>query len=199
MKQLRRKVLIVLLVCGMFGCADNASKPAEERHCAELSFGEPSLSGMHASLEILRAGELLYRIGNGELSGERAKSAYDVYTDALKTMETDAALAYIRYSRDVTDEANRNRYSELYVQVYALRCILIDAALRLSRDPALSAFFDETAVERLEREDALSDLSVLPLIERERALISAYEMLPATLTIEFFGRTWTGDGILSDK
>ena len=87
-------------------------------------------------------------------------------TDALFGIETDAALAYIAWCRDMENDAAWRKYD------------------RLKGEAEARIYPDEPAL--------------LPLLREERALVRQYDLLPVALRIEMFGKTWTGDAILSD-
>lgn len=197
MKRILSLLLIVMILCGTSGCRRTVPVPESTYH-TELSFSEITGSGTDAALEIARANELLFRIGRGEISGKHAQETLEARTEALKALQTDAAIAYVRYCMDVTNDANRQKYDTLSIQTETLACILTDAALRLSEDPALKDVYDAETVEKLMYENALSNEAVLPLLERERALVGAYEALSEELSVEYKGRARTGDEILSD-
>lgn len=196
MKRIIAILLIFAMLCGMPGCGEKTGTDTVDH--TELPFDALALSGIDAKLEIARAKELLFRIEHGELTGTRAQDALDARTEAYRKLRTDASLVYVRYCKDVTNEANKQAYDALSVDIETLSCILIDAALLLKDDPALSDRYDAETVNTLFRDDALSDPSILPLAERELALIGAYEALPEKLRVEYKGKTWTGDEILSD-
>ncbi|MBR4907002.1 MAG: hypothetical protein IKZ44_09175 [Clostridia bacterium] len=197
MKRILSLLLIVILLYANPGCKRAEPAPENTYH-TELSFSELSDSGIDAALEIARAKELLFRIERGEIFGKHAQETLESRADAHMKIQTDAAIAYVRYCMDVSNEANRQKYDTLSIQAETLACILTDAALRLSEDPALKDVYDAETVEMLLREDALSDDAVLPLFERERELVGAYEALPDQLRVEYGGKMWTGDEILSD-
>lgn len=196
MKRIVTILLAALLAC--CGCgAPHSPEPEAPEHTA-LSFSELPEPPGDAALTVLRAKELLLRIENGELSGEAALAKLETAQSAARSLETAAAVAYVRYSLDVTDEARRTAYETLEGQLYELGCVLNDAALLLTKDPALSDRFDAETAERLVRADALSDLSVSSLAERERALVGAYDTLESRLRVPYKDREWTGDAILND-
>lgn len=195
MKRIVTLFLIAAILCGTLGCGEHNTGIA---YHTELTFGELKVSGTDAALEIARAKELLFRIERGELTGIRAQDALDARTEAYRKLQTDASIAYVRYCIDVTNEANKQAYDALSIDVETLRGSLVDAALLLKDDPALQAYYDAETVKALLREDTLSDPSVLPLIEKERALVGEYEALSEQLRIEYKGKAWTGDEILSD-
>lgn len=174
-----------------------SAAPAQTAH-TPFSFSELPGPPDNVALTVLRAKELLFRIGNGEIGGEAAQNALDALARSLRALQTDAAIAYVYYCRDVTDEARKATYDALETACYELGCVLNDAGLLLMQDPVLSGRYDAETERRLRRADALSDLSLLPLIERERALIGAYETLESNLTVTYGGRVWTGDAILND-
>ena len=197
MKRILSLLLIVILMYGMTGCKRTVPVPESMYH-TELSFSELADSGIDAALEIARAKELLFRIERGELTGLHAQETLDARTDALRALQTDAAIAYVRYCLDVTNEGNKQAYESLAKEIDVLSCILVDAALLLSKEPSLKDVYDAETVEALKRADMLSDPSVISLFERERTLVGAYEALSGTLSVERNGRAWTGDEILSD-
>lgn len=197
MKRFLALVLCFTLLFGTFGCGKK-EKTKEKPYHTDLSFSELSDSGIDASLEIARAKELLFRIEKGELSGIKAQKRLDERADALKKLRTDASIAYVRYCLDIGNDAEKRAYDTLLLQLYTLECVLVDAALLLSEDPALRDQYDEKTIETLLRADALSDPDIQPLMERERALEEKYELLSIDLTVEYKGKTWTGDEILSD-
>ena len=197
MKRILSLLLIVILLHAVTGCKRAVPVPESAYH-TKLSFCEITDSGINAALEIARANELLFRIKRGEISGKHAQETLEAKTDALMKLRTDTAIAYVRYCMDVTNEVNRQKYDTLSIQTETLACILTDAALRLSEDPLLRDLYDAKTVETLLREDALSDDAVLPLLERERVLVGAYEALSGELSVEYKGRAWTGDEILSN-
>ena len=196
MKRLFSFLLAFSVLCS--ACTRGHRTEREAPSHTDLSFAELTESGEDVGLALARAGELVFRIERGELSGLCAQEALDAHLASYERLRTDAALAYVRYCLDVTDPEARQRYDALSVKLDALACVLTDAALLLSRDPALSDRYDAETVDRLLREDALSDLSLQPLLARERELVGQYEALPETLFAERNGRRWTGDQILSD-
>ncbi len=198
MKRILSLFLLAALLCGIYGCKHTTATASENAYHTELSFSEMTDSGTDAALEIARANELLFRIERGEISGKHAQETLEARTEALKALQTDAAIAYIRYCMNITNEANRQAYDTLSIQTETLACILVDAALHLSEDPALKDVYNADTVNALRREDALSDDAILPLLERERALVGSYEALSEALSVEYKGRAWTGDEILSD-
>ncbi len=194
MKRILSLLLIAVLLAGT-GCRQNVP---EKTYHTDLSFSELSDSGTDAALEIARAKELRFRVERGELSGARAQESFGARANAMRRLQTDEAIAYVRYCMDVTNAGNRQKYDTLTLQLQTLAGILTDVALLLSEDPALKDLYDAETVEALLRADALSDPAVLPLLARERALEGEYEALPGKLTAELNGRKWTGDEILSD-
>lgn len=198
MKRILTMLLIAAVLCGLPGCSCSRGNTIVTVHHTELSFDELKASGTDAKLEIARAKELLFRIERGELSGTHAQDALDARTEAYRKLQTDASVAYVRYCLDVTNEANKQAYHTLCVDTEALSCILIDAALLLKDDPALKDRYDTGTVEALLRADALSNAAILPLLEREQALVGEYEALSERLRIAYKGKEWTGDEILSD-
>ena len=197
MKRFLSLILIAAMLCSVPGCKRGRIVCSENTHTA-LSFSELTESGTDAALELARAKEMLFRIERGELEGLHAQETLDARAEAYQKLETDAAIAYVRYCMDVTNEANKEAYDTLSLHISAIACVLTDAALLLAGDPSLSDRYDTDTVEALRRADALSDPAVLPLIERERALVGAYEALPDTLRVERNGKSRTGDEILSD-
>lgn len=187
-----------MLLLAAIGCGNGEQAVCAAVYHTDLCFRELKPSGVDAELEIARTKELLFRIGRRELAGERAQEALDARSEAYRKLRTDAALAYVEYCFDVTDAVKKQRYDTLSVQLDALGCLLIDTALQLSEDPALSDRYDAETTAALKREDALSDPAVQPLLERERMLVGQYEALPEKLRVDRNGRSWTGDGILSD-
>lgn len=199
MKRFLSLLLSVIILCGIYGCKHRGGSDPDHAYHTELSFSELADSGTDAALELARAREMLFRIERGELTGLHAQETLDARTEAYQKLETDAAIAYVRYCTDVTNEANKQAYDALSLQVSALACVLVDAALLLKDDPTLTDRYDAETVEALIAEDRLSDPSVLPLLERERELVGAYEALSDTLTVERNGKIRTGDEILSDS
>lgn len=197
MKRILSVLLIATVLCGIPGCG--GEKNADAAYHTALTFDALTLSGIDAALEIARTRELLFRIERGELSGAHAQKALDTRAEAYRKLQTDAAIAYVRYCKDVTNAANKAAYDALSIDVDTLRGCLIDAALLLAEDPALKDRYPAETVNALFREDALSDPSILPLIRKERALIGEYEALPTSLRIAYRGKEWTGDEILSDQ
>jgi len=207
-----KRFLSMLLIAALFllcGCnaplsavasdfARIEAVPAQRTVHTALSFSELPDAPEDAALTVLRAKELLFRIENGELAGDAALAALNAMQREARALQTDAAIAYVRYCRDVTDEARKASYDTLDAACYELGCVLNDAGLLLLNDPALSDRYDAETERKLRRTDALSDRSLLPLIERERALVGAYETLESNLTVTYGGRVWTGDAILND-
>ncbi|MBR0508077.1 MAG: hypothetical protein IJJ86_05665 [Clostridia bacterium] len=195
---MKRTVTILLLsaILTLSGCT--AQPPERPAAHTALSFSELPEPPEDAGLTVLRAKELLFRIENGELFGEAAQTALDGFGRKAHSLETAAAIAYVRFCFDVTDEARRTAYETLESQRYELGCVLCDAALLLSTDPALSDRYDAETRIGLDRADALSDLSVGPLLERERALVNAYDALESRLTVPYRGREWSAGEILND-
>lgn len=195
---MKRFFSLILTIFLFIGCACGKTAPVEPVRHTDLTFSELNGSGEDAGLEIARTRELLFRIERGELNGERAQAALDARTEAYQKLNSDAALAYVRYCLDVTNEENKRRYDALSVRLDTLGALLVDAALLLSQDPAISYQYDAETVEALRRADALADPALEPLFAKERELIGRYEALSETLTVERNGTRWTGDAILND-
>lgn len=210
MKRIVILLLSAVLLFGSFGCdstpwsavaRDFLQIPPDEKEIAfhtDRTFSELTASGIDAALEKARAKELLFRIERGEIAGEDAQRALDARAEAYAHLGTDAALAYVHYCKDVTDTEKKQAYDSLAAARSAIACDLTDAALLLSSDPSLKDRYDQKTVNALRRADTLSDPSVLPLLERERALVGRYESLSEDLKLSYRGREWTGDAILSD-
>ncbi len=197
---MKKRAVSILLSLALLLCAACARKTSYESGTAhtELLFSELPDGGEDAQLELARAKELLFRIERGEIEGTAAQEALDARADAFERLSTDAAIAYVRYCLDVTDEEQKARYDTLSLTLDALSCVLTDIALLLKDDPALKDRYDAETVAALERADRLSDLSIQPLLERERELVGQYEGLSEALTVEYNGTLWTGDAIVSD-
>ena len=198
MKRILSILLITMILCGLSGCRGGREAASEHAYHTERMFSELVDSGTDAALEIARAKELLFRIENGEVFGTHAQELLDARMEAYRRLETDTAIAYVRYCMDVTNETGKQAYDTLSIQIGSLACILTEAAILLKDDPALRDRYDAEAVEDLLQKDALSDLAVMPLLERERALVGAYEALTEQLTVTYNDRAWKGDMILSD-
>ena len=195
---MKRFFSLLATVLLLIGSACGKAAPVEPVYHTDLTFSELTGSGEDAGLEIARTREMLFRIERGELNGERAQAALDARTEAYQKLTSDAALAYVQYCLDVTNEENKQRYDALSVQLDTLGALLVDAALLLSKDPVISDRYDAETVEALRRADALSDPALEPLFAKERELIGRYEALSETLTVERNGKRWTGDAILND-
>ena len=127
-------LLIAVLFCGISGCTRTAPSVCEGTYHTELSFPELRDFSVQAALEIARARELLFRIERGEIGGVHAQNLLDARKEAFENLRTETAIAYVRYCRDVTNKANKETYDTLAVQSEELSCILVDAALLLSKD-----------------------------------------------------------------
>lgn len=170
---------------------------ANEQPHTDLCFSALPDDAATLDPELARSKELLLRIDMGELSGRAAQRALEQRIDAYKALRTAASIAYVRYCRDIADGARKTAYDRLSNGLNALGTLLLDAQSMLCRDPALSDVYDAETVDAIERERRLHDASLQPLIEREQALIGAYDAL-ASLTVSADGREWTRDAILSD-
>ncbi len=174
-----------------------ASHEVTEHAHTALAFDALSDDVSGIGLAIARTRELLYRIENGEIAGANAQRALEEHIDAYRRYRTAASIAYVRYCFDVTDTGRKAAYETVSASLEELGCLLIDTELALSRDASLAEVYDAQTVARLQQEDALHDLSVLPLADRERELIGTYDALES-LTVAYAGREWTKEEILSD-
>ena len=165
----------------------------------DLCFSDLADASLDAEAEIARVNELLVRVQSEQIAARQAQFELDERIEAYRTLRTDAAIAYVRYCRDVTDSTRKQAYEMLSVAVETLGGLLTDVQCILMRDPALSDVYDAKARETIARASALYDPSIRPLLERERALIGAYETLRSTFSIEYGGRRWTEQEILSDE
>ena len=190
-------MLLLGTACGDLSRGETAVLSRESFH-TDLRFSELPGSGIDAGLELARTEELLFRIENSELLGERAEAALKARTEAFEKLQTDAAIAYIRYCLNVSDEVNKQAYDTLAAKLNAIECRLTEAMIRLMQDPELKDLFDEDTIAEIERAKSLTDPKILPFAERERMLVGEYEALSEKLTVTYKGRTWTGDEILSD-
>ena len=213
MKRICSLLLVTVLLFCSLGCGQTAlnavaasflgiplateQAPQAHPHTA-LSFAQLNDDAPDLDLELARSRELLFRIRNGECTGTDAQRLLDCRIEAFRRLRTAAAIAYVRYCADAADAAKKQAYDRLSVALEELACILIDAQLALSADPSLSDRYDEETVSQLKQADALHDLSVQPLIEREQERIGAYEAL-GSLTVSYRGREWTKEEILSDE
>ena len=164
----------------------------------DLCFSELPDEPSDVGSEIALTSELVSRIGSGEVAGKHAQRLLDERIDAYRKLRTDAAVAYVRYCRDVTDTNRKQAYETLTLGVDELGGLLTDAQCVLMRDPALGDVYDAQTRAQIERADALYDPSIRSLSERERELIGVYETLSTTFAIEHGGRTWTEQEILTD-
>lgn len=212
MKRICSLLLAAVLSLSVFGCRSfdpvaasfvgllpsaSAAHTSTEHAHTDLSFAELSDDASELPLEIARTKELLFRIDAGELCGTAAQRNLEARIDAFHRLRTAASIAYVHYCENIADDAQRESYERLSASLNELGSLLIEAELALSRDPALSELYDEQTTAKIEKEASLHDPCVQPLIERERALIGAYDAL-ASLTVTHAGRTWTRDAILSD-
>lgn len=179
---MKRIILWTLLLLLPFGCrkAETDANP----------FCETDITLPDAALLILRAEELRFRIERKEISLAQARAKLDAFSKARMRLETAAAIARIRYCRDVTNAKNRQTYGALCEQLDAL-CGTLAASRLLTEHPAAQE-------QALLRTAALSDPTVRALRVRERELLFSYEALPLTLTVPYGGRQWNGNAILSD-
>ena len=180
----KRILLLTLLLLLPFGCRKTLPDAAP--------FSGTDVGIRDVALLSARAEELRFRIERGELSAAQAKAKLDALSEAQTQLETTAAIARIRYCRDVTDAENRQAYGALCGQLDAL-CGALAACRLLTEHPA------EREQNALLRTAALCDPAVRALFARERELLFAYEALPLTLTVPYGGRQWNGNAILSDQ
>ena len=162
----------------------------------DLMFSELEDTVPNVTLEIARVEELRFRIERGELSGTRAKTQLDRHRETWREIETAAALAYVRYCKNVNDEPRKQANDLLTVQTETLHALLIRTELLLTSDPALS--YDSETIAALQRAASLYDPALEPLRKEERELVGAYEAAAQNFTIEAYGRTWTKEQILTD-
>lgn len=204
-----KRIVSLLLTAALlfFGCAKGPLAAVagaylyQKPHAAhaDLCFSAYPDEPVDAEEELQRAGELLTRIQSGAVTGKAAQRLLDERIDAFRDLRTSAAIAYVRYCRDVTDTTRKQAYETLTLAVEELSGLLIDAQCVLMRDPALEDVYDAQTRARIERADALYAPAIRPLLSEERELVGAYETLSATFAIARDGRMWTEREILSDE
>ena len=212
MKRICSILLAAVLSCSLLGCntfplhtvaasfvgtTRTGSEESLEHAHTDLSFSELSDDDAQLDLELARIRELLFRIESGELRGAEAQRQLDRRIDAFHALRTAASIAHVRYCEDLSDTGAKAKDEHFSNGVEALACLLIDAQLALSADPALSDVYDAQTVSKLKEADAMHDPAAQRLSERERELIGAYDALES-MTISYAGRDWTREQILSD-
>ena len=160
-------------------------------HFSDIAFEQPDVQSAIDS-----ANDLLQQLEQGVVGGTEAQAALDELIAFSNSASSMASVAYVLYCKDVTNEAMQDTYDKLSVDLNELSCLLVDIALYLSNDPALSDEYDAETVEKLETADEMNDLSVQDLVEEDRALTSEYDTLQVTFTTTYNGVVYTYDDVM---
>ena len=213
MKKMTVFLLVLILLCS--GCTPYSdtvhiqayayvfrSMPPQKSVHADVRFSDIPFQ-MPALNDLLYRAEALYEsVCSQTDSHENAKDLQDELDRLwaeLKTAETMRALAYIHYSRDVTDPVWSERNEILSASIEPIYATLVQIALHLSEQPALRSVYDANTVAELRKAVLLTSTETAPLLKQEQAILSEYDQLHATLTVEGEGRTWTYNELTKDE
>ncbi len=126
-------------------------------------------------------------------------SVYEQELSAYNQLVSAASLSYVRYCQDVTDPRRAAVYAELNGALYAIqsRLMRLEKALmdRWGYHEELGPAYTE-ALERMERQD---DTRTSLLREREDELCRRYAALDNGYRLEYMGRTWSMEELMTDE
>ncbi|MBR0081264.1 MAG: hypothetical protein IJP98_00835 [Clostridia bacterium] len=199
-----------LLLCFVLGCAplpESASLqlyaylgrniPEGTAH-TELSFSELRCHSVDPALLSDRILRLAERIDDPAEDAHALQAELESLYGAAAQLENDAALVYVRHCLDCTDEALTAQANRLNRSLDGIFAALNEAALRLSARPALRASYPAETVAALEAAVRLYDPAVQPLLERETALMDAYDAMTVSFSIEADGEVWDEARLAAD-
>ena len=144
-------------------------------------------------LEALRqAAETAVTALDAAPSAQAQLDAYEAYEKAAATAQTMASLAYIRHTIDTKDpfyEAEQDYLDEAGPQMEELDQQVSRALLRSPFRAELSEALGSLLFTNLEIQVRSFDPVLLPLMQEENKLTSAYQKLYASAMVEFQGQT----------
>ena len=144
-------------------------------------------------LEALRqAAETAVTALDAASSAQAQLDAYEAYEKAAATAETMRSLCYIRHTIDTRDtfyEAEQDFFDEAGPQMEELDQQVSRALLRSPFRAELSEALGALLFTNLEIQVRSFDPALLPLMQEENKLTSAYQKLYASAMVEFQGQT----------
>lgn len=144
-------------------------------------------------LEVLRqAAETAVAALDGADSAQTQLEAYQAYEKAAATAQTMSNLCYIRHTIDTKDpfyEAEQDFFDEAGPLMEELDQQVSRALLRSPFRAALSKALGALLFTNLEIQVRSFDPALLPLMQEENKLASAYQKLYASAMVEFQGQT----------
>lgn len=144
-------------------------------------------------LEALRqAAETAVTALDAASSAQAQLDAYEAYEKAAATAETMRSLCYIRHTIDTRDtfyEAEQDFFDEAGPQMEELDQQVSRALLRSPFRAELSEALGALLFTNLEIQVRSFDPALLPLMQEENKLASAYQKLYASAMVEFQGQT----------
>ena len=153
----------------------------------------PEMPYVRPDLEALRqAAETAVTALDAAPSAQAQLDAYEAYEKAAATAQTMASLAYIRHTIDTKDpfyEAEQDYLDEAGPQMEELDQQVSRALLRSPFRAELSEALGSLLFTNLEIQVRSFDPVLLPLMQEENKLTSAYQKLYASAMVEFQGQT----------
>ena len=163
-----------------------------------LSFSELEFSSTDPMLLADRIERLASRALDETADARELQAEWEKLYDAVETLESDASLAYVRHCLDMTDSAAASVSDRLNRSVDGLYAALYRAALQLSALPALRSAYSAETVAKIRQAVLLYDPAVQPLLDRELAIMDAYDTMTASFSIEQYGEVWDEQRLSAD-
>ena len=153
---------------------------------SEMPYVRPDLDALR------QAAETAVTALDAAPSAQAQLDAYEAYEKAAATAQTMASLAYIRHTIDTKDpfyEAEQDYLDEAGPQMEELDQQVSRALLRSPFRAELSEALGSLLFTNLEIQVRSFDPVLLPLMQEENKLTSAYQKLYASAMVEFQGQT----------
>ena len=153
---------------------------------SEMPYVRPDLDALR------QAAETAVTALDAAPSAQAQLDAYEAYEKAAATAQTMASLAYIRHTIDTKDpfyEAEQDYLDEAGPQMEELDQQVSRALLRSPFRAELSEALGSLLFTNLEIQVRSFDPVLLPLMQEENKLASAYQKLYASAMVEFQGQT----------
>ena len=153
----------------------------------------------YARPDVSKIEDALSRVTAGLEAGDSLDALFSQYDEALSLFnaaESQMSLAYLLYALDVTKPEYEAEYTYLQTELNRIDLAMTDASVALFSASDEAGRRAETElgtgyVQTVYEEESLNSEEIQPLLSEEQALVTQYDRLSATFSIEFEGARYT--------